>query len=55
MDFGGLPPIPTSSFWQFSSLAIFPSFRVPDFQGRFEALNNIFRDHHIQIVDRDRF
>jgi hypothetical protein len=24
MDFGGLPPIPTGSFWQFSSLAVFP-------------------------------
>jgi hypothetical protein len=23
MDAGGLPPIPTGSFWQFSSLAIF--------------------------------
>jgi hypothetical protein len=23
MDVGGLPPIPTGSFWQFSSLAVF--------------------------------
>jgi hypothetical protein len=23
MDFVGLPPIPTGSFWQFSSLAVF--------------------------------
>jgi hypothetical protein len=38
MYVGGLPPIPTSSFWQFSSLAVFPSFWVLDFRGRFEAL-----------------
>jgi hypothetical protein len=37
--------------WQF-----FPSFRVPDFWGRFEALNNVFRAHHSQtIVDKVRF
>jgi hypothetical protein len=23
MDVGGLPPIPTGSFWQFSSLVVF--------------------------------
>ena len=47
MDVDGLPPIPTGSFWKFSSLAIcFPSFRVPDFWGRFEALNNVFRACH---------
>jgi hypothetical protein len=46
MDFSGLPPIPTGSFWQFSSLTIFPSFRVPDLRGHFEALNNVFRARH---------
>jgi hypothetical protein len=47
MDVGGLPPIPTGSFWQFSSLVVlFPSFQFPDLQGHFEALNNIFRDQH---------
>jgi hypothetical protein len=51
MDVGGLPPIPTGSFWQFSSLVVFPSFRVLDFQGCFEALNNIFRDHHSQTIN----
>jgi hypothetical protein len=42
MDVGGLPPIPTS--FHFGSF--FPSFQVPDLQGRFEALNNVFRDRH---------
>jgi hypothetical protein len=47
MDVGGLPPIPTSSFWQFFSLAVFfPSFRVHDLRGRFEALNNVLRARH---------
>jgi hypothetical protein len=44
MDVGGLPPIPTGSFWQFGSF--FPSFWVPDLRGRFEALNNVFRARH---------
>jgi hypothetical protein len=49
MDVGGLPPIPTGSFWKFSSLAvIFPSFQVHDLRGRFEALNNGFRARHGQ-------
>jgi hypothetical protein len=49
MDVSGLPPIPTGSFWQFSSLAVFfPSFRVPDLRGHFEALNNVFRACHSQ-------
>jgi hypothetical protein len=26
--------------------SFFPSFQVPDLRGRFEALNNIFRDRH---------
>jgi hypothetical protein len=42
MDFDGLPPIPTSSF--------FPSFWVPDFQGHFEALNNVFKALHRKNV-----
>jgi hypothetical protein len=51
MNVSGLPPIPTSSFWQFSRLAffVFPSFRVPDLRGRFEALNNVFRARQSQI------
>jgi hypothetical protein len=49
MDVGALPPIPTGSFWQFSSLVIcFPSFWVSGLRGRFEALNSVFRDHHKQ-------
>jgi hypothetical protein len=51
MDFGGLPPISTVSFWQF----FWPSFRVPDFQGRFEALNNIFRALHKKTKEKVRF
>jgi hypothetical protein len=51
MDVGGLPPIPTGSFWQFSVWQFFSSFRVPNFWGRFEALNNVFRAHHSQTVD----
>jgi hypothetical protein len=47
MDFGALLPIPTGSFWKF-----FPSFWVPDLQGHFEALNKVFRDCHIQIMDK---
>jgi hypothetical protein len=43
MDVGGLPPIPTGLFWQFSSLVVFPSFQILDFWGRFESLNNVFR------------
>jgi hypothetical protein len=41
---------PTYSNWfilavfQFGSF--FPSFRVPDLRGRFEALNNVFRARH---------
>jgi hypothetical protein len=46
MDVDGLPPIPTDSFWELSSLAVFPQFWVPDLQGCFEALNNVFRAHH---------
>jgi hypothetical protein len=46
MDFSGLPPIPTGSFWKF-----FRSFQVLDFQGHFEALNKIFRDLHNKIID----
>jgi hypothetical protein len=49
MDFDGLPPIPTSSFWHFLSLVVcFPSFRVPFLWGHFEALNNVFRSHDSQ-------
>jgi hypothetical protein len=50
MDVGGLPTIPIGSFWQFSSSTNFPSFRVRDFRGRFEALNNVFRAHHSQCI-----
>jgi hypothetical protein len=46
MDVGDLPPIPTRSFWQFSSLAIFSYFLGPRLLGPFEALNNIFRSRH---------
>jgi hypothetical protein len=50
MDVGGLPVIPTGSFCHFSSLGIFSSFRVSDFRGHFEALNNVFRARHNQSI-----
>jgi hypothetical protein len=49
-----LPPIPTGSFWKFSSLAIFPSFWVPDFWGHFEAIKNVFRALYRYIVIDDK-
>jgi hypothetical protein len=42
--FGGFP------VWQF-----FPSFRVPDFRGRFEALNNVFRARQSHIENKSDF
>jgi hypothetical protein len=37
-------------FGSFPVRQFFPSFWVPDFRGRFEALNNVFRAHHNQNV-----
>jgi hypothetical protein len=54
MDVGDLPPIPTRSFWQFSSLAIFSYFLGPRLSGPFEALNNIFRSRHSYTIDKVR-
>jgi hypothetical protein len=51
MDVGGLPPIPIGSFWLFLSWTFFSSFQVLNFQSRFEALNNVFRDLYSYIVD----
>jgi hypothetical protein len=43
IDVFGLPPIQTGSFLAvFLFGSFFPSFRVPDLQGHFEALKNVF-------------
>ena len=45
MEIGGHPPIPLAQnncpLWQFPSY-FSTVFRVPNFQGRFEALNDVF-------------
>ena len=47
MDISGHPPIPLAQnncpFWQFPSY-FSTVFQVPNFQGRFEALNDFFGD-----------
>ena len=47
VETGGLPPNPTSFFWNFSCQYIFMYF-----QGRFGALNNVFLACHNQTIDK---
>ena len=45
MDIGGHPPFPTGSkqfSGNFGNLLFFAVFQVPNFQGHFEALNDVF-------------
>jgi hypothetical protein len=49
VDIGGLPPIPTGLFWNFSCQYIFLYF-----QGHFGALNNVFLACHSQTIDEVR-
>jgi len=46
MDIGGHPPITTGSHAVFIIGSYFLDFRVLNFQGHFEALNNDFGTHH---------
>jgi hypothetical protein len=51
MDIGGHPPIPTGSHVVLIIGNYFLDFQVLNFQGHFEALNNIFGVRHSQTVD----
>jgi hypothetical protein len=60
VDIGGHPPIPTGSHtfhlgsFSFHFGSFFLAFRVLNFWGRFEALNNVFWACHSHTVDKVR-
>ena len=52
MDIGGHPPIPLARKTVFHLGSFSTVFRVPNFQGCFEALNDVFWGFGAQVISR---
>jgi hypothetical protein len=55
IDFVASHPFQLVHFGSFPVWNIFPSFQVPEFRGRFEALNNDFMARQNQTVVKFKF